>query len=64
MFCGQGDNFIDYYGDFISDSLASGRAFCTLNILDDFNRESLWIEVDTSLLAERVICVLEMLIAW
>jgi putative transposase len=48
--------------DFMSDSLASGRAFRTLNILDDFNREALWIEVDTSLPAERVIRVLEILI--
>jgi putative transposase len=43
--------------DFMSDSLASGRAFRTLNILDDFNREALWIEVNTSLPAERVIRV-------
>jgi putative transposase len=50
--------------DFMSDSLSSGRAFRTLNIIDDFNREALWIEVDTSLPAERVIRVLEMLIAW
>jgi putative transposase len=50
--------------DFMSDSLASGRAFRTLNILDDFNREALWIEVNTSLPAERVIRVLEMLIDW
>ena len=50
--------------DFMSDSLVSGRAFRTLNILDDFNREALWIEVDTSLPAERVIRVLEMLIDW
>jgi putative transposase len=50
--------------DFMSDSLVSGRAFRTLNILDDFNREALWIEVDTSLPAERVIRVLEMLISW
>jgi len=48
----------------MSDSLASGRAFRTLNILDDFNREALWIEVDISLPAERVIRVLEMLIDW
>jgi putative transposase len=50
--------------DFMSDSLASGRAFRTLNILDDYNREALWIEVDTSLPAERVIRVLEMLRLW
>jgi len=49
--------------DFMSDSLVSGRAFRTLNILDDYNREALWIEVDTSLPAERIIRVLEMLIA-
>ncbi len=50
--------------DFMSDSLTSGRAFRTLNIIDDFNREALWIEIDTSLPAERVIRVLNMLIAW
>jgi putative transposase len=50
--------------DFMSDSLSSGRAFRTLNILDDFNREALWIEVDTSLPAERVIRILEMLLLW
>jgi putative transposase len=50
--------------DFMSDSLACGRAFRTLNIIDDFNREGLWIEVDTSLPAERVIRVLEMLALW
>ncbi len=50
--------------DFMSDSLERGRAFRTLNIIDDFNREALWIEVDTSLPAERVIRVLEMLALW
>jgi putative transposase len=39
--------------DFMSDVLASGRKFRTLNVLDDFNRESLAIEVDYSLPAER-----------
>jgi putative transposase len=46
--------------DFMSDSFAGGRPFRTLNIIDDFNREVIWIEVDTSLPAERVIRVLEM----
>jgi putative transposase len=50
--------------DFMSDSLTSGRAFRTLNIIDDYNREGLWIEVDTSLPTERVIRVLEMLTLW
>lgn len=50
--------------DFMSDSLITGRAFRTLNIIDDFNREGLWIEVDTSLPSERVIRVLEMIALW
>ena len=50
--------------DFMSDSLANGRAIRTLNIIDDYNREVLWIEVDTSLPAERVVRVLENLLLW
>ena len=49
--------------DFMSDSLVDGRKFRLLNIIDDFNRESLAIEVDTSLPSLRVIRVLEQLIA-
>lgn len=48
--------------DFMSDSLVDGRKFRLLNIIDDFNRESLAIEVDTSLPSLRVIRVLERLI--
>jgi putative transposase len=50
--------------DFMSDSLSDGRVFRTLNIIDDFNREALWIEVDTCLPAERVIGVLAQLLEW
>jgi len=50
--------------DFMSDSLSNGRAIRTLNIMDDYNREALWIEVDTSLPAERVVRVLESLLLW
>jgi putative transposase len=50
--------------DFMSDSLSDGRTFRTLNVLDDFNREALWIEVDTSLPAECVVRVLEQLLLW
>jgi len=50
--------------DFMTDSLLSGRKFRTLNLMDDFNREALAIEVDTSLPAERVIRVLEQVIDW
>lgn len=48
--------------DFMSDSLVDGRRFRILNIIDDYNRESLWIEIDTSLPARRVIRVLERLL--
>jgi len=50
--------------DFMSDSLMSGRAFRTLNVIDDFNREGLWIDIDISIPAERVIRVLEMIALW
>lgn len=50
--------------DFMTDSLLSGRKFRTLNLMDDFNREALAIEVDTSLPAERVIRVLEQVTEW
>jgi putative transposase len=48
--------------DFMSDTLSDGRTFRTLNVIDDYNREALWIEVDTSLPGERVVQVLEQLI--
>ena len=41
--------------DFMSDSLTDSRKFRVLNVMDDFNRESLATEVDTSLPALRVI---------
>ena len=50
--------------DFMSDSLQTGRPFRTLNIIDDFNREVLWIEVDISLPTERVIRVLDTIASW
>jgi putative transposase len=46
--------------DFISDSLANGCPFRTFNVLDDYNRKGLWIEIDTSLPATRVTRVLDM----
>lgn len=48
--------------DFMCDSLVDGRRFRLLNIIDDYNRESLWIEVDTSLPSLRVIRVLQQLL--
>src|SRR3546814_2000033 len=40
--------------DFMHDQLADGRSIRLLNVVDDFNREGLSIEVDFSLPAERV----------
>jgi putative transposase len=45
--------------DFMSDALWDGRRIRLLNIIDDFNREVLSIETDTSLPAQRVIRCLE-----
>jgi putative transposase len=51
-----------YSMDFMSDSLATGRSFRTLNIVDDYTRECLAIEVDMSLPGERVARVLDRLV--
>ena len=48
--------------DFMSDSLWGGRRFRTLNVLDDYNRQALRIEIDTSLPASRVVRALNELI--
>ena len=50
--------------DFMADQLADGRSIRTLNVLDDFNREGLGIEVDFSLPAERVVRSLDHIIEW
>jgi len=50
--------------DFMADQLADGRSIRTLNVLDDFNREGLAIEVDFSLPAERVVRSLNQIIEW
>jgi putative transposase len=50
--------------DFMNDQLSDGRSFRTFNVLDDFNREALAIEVDLSLPSERVIRSLEQVISW
>lgn len=47
--------------DFVSDGLAYGRRFRCLNIVDDYTRECLAIEVDTSLSGLRVAQVLQRL---
>jgi len=47
--------------DFTTDTLADGRNFRTLNIVDDFTRECVAIEVDRSLPGLRVVRVLDRL---
>ena len=47
--------------DFMHDRLYRGRAFRTLNVMDESNREGLAIEIDTSLPAARVIRLMEQL---
>lgn len=50
--------------DFMSDSLRDGRTLRTLNVIDDYNREALAIDVDLSLPSLRVIRSLEQIIEW
>ena len=50
--------------DFMHDRLMDGRSFRTFNVIDDYNREGLGIEVDLSLPALRVIRTLERIIEW
>ena len=50
--------------DFMSDALWSGRKFRTFNVVDDYNREALAIEIDLNLPAQRIIRVLDRVAAW
>jgi len=48
--------------DFVSDVLTNGRRFRVLNIIDDYNREIIAMEVGTSMPSERVLSILEKVI--
>ncbi len=50
--------------DFMHDRLDDGSAFRTFNVLDDYNREGLGIEVDLSLPSARIIRALDQIIEW
>lgn len=50
--------------DFMHDALANGQAFRTFNVLDDYNREGLGIEVDFGLPAARITRALDQIIEW
>ena len=50
--------------DFMSDTLWDGRRFRSFNVVDNFNREGLCIEIDLNLPAARVVRVLDRIAAW
>ena len=47
--------------EFVSDSLWNGKRYRVLNIIDDFSREALAMEVGTSISSHRVVRVLNQL---
>jgi putative transposase len=50
--------------DFMHDQLADSQSYRLFNVIDDFNREGLAIEVDFSLPAIRVVRALDKIIQW
>jgi putative transposase len=50
--------------DFMSDSLLNGKAIRTMNIMDDYNREVLWIEVRHSFPAKQMTQMLDRVAEW
>lgn len=50
--------------DFMHDVLEGGRKIKVFNLIDDFNREALAIEIDTSICGSRVKRVIQQVIEW
>ena len=50
--------------DFMHDNLSDGRAYRSLNVIDDFNRQMLCAEIDCSLPTMRVTRALDQVIEW
>jgi putative transposase len=50
--------------DFMHDQFEDGRSFRLFNVIDDFNREAIGMEVDFFLPSERVIRELKQIISW
>lgn len=49
--------------DFMHDALVCGRRFRTFNVVDDLNRKALAIEIDLNIPAQRVVRVLDRVVA-
>lgn len=49
--------------DFMHDVLVCGRRFRTFNVVDDVNREALAIEIDQNIPTQRVVRVLDRIVA-
>lgn len=49
--------------DFVHDALVCGRRFLTFNVVDDINREALAIEIDLNIPAQRMVRVLDRIVA-
>ena len=50
--------------DFMHDQLSDGRSYRLFNVIDDFNREALAIDIDLSLPSARVVRALDQIIEW
>ena len=51
--------------DFMSDALMDSRCFRTFNVIDDYNREALHVEIEISLTAARITRVIDqILLIW
>ena len=50
--------------DFMSDNLYSGSSFRTFNVIDDYHREALAIEIDSSLSSSRIVRILDRVAAY
>lgn len=50
--------------DFMSDALRDGRRFRTFNVIDDFNREALAVEIDIGISVHPVMRILDRIAIW
>ena len=48
----------------MSDALGNGKRFRAFNVIDDFNREALAVEIDTGISAQGVMRILDQIAVW